>query len=70
MCAPKAPKVEPIPQRQAARLPDNGDPLVREGERRRRTALRMMIFGGATSKLGAASVSRAGGGQLGTTGGF
>lgn len=68
MCAPRAPKVEPIPQRQAARLPDNGDPLVRESERaRRRLSARMMIFGGAGGKLGAPSVS--GPASLGATGG-
>lgn len=43
MCTPKAPKVQPIPERQASRLPDSGDPAVREAMRRRRTALRAMV---------------------------
>lgn len=54
MCPPKAPKVEPIVQRIAARLPDNGDPAVREGARRRRFAMGSMI---AKSTLGAPMVA-------------
>lgn len=41
---PKAPKVEPIPERQAARLPDQGDPAIRESAKRRRFAMRTMIL--------------------------
>lgn len=38
MCVskPKAPKVQPIPDRMAAVLPDRGDPGVRAANRRRR----------------------------------
>ena len=35
MCAPKAPKVEKLPIRQAAMLPDNGDPSAAARARRR-----------------------------------
>jgi hypothetical protein len=56
MCAPKPPKVERVPERQAARLPDQGDPAVREGVRRRRFATRAMIL----PTLGAPSVSTLG----------
>ncbi len=56
MCAPKAPKIEPIPDRQAARLPDQGDPAVRESARRKRFATRAMTVM-AQSTLGAPSVA-------------
>ena len=65
MCvsAPKAPKVEPVPVREAARLPDNGDPLVRESQRnRRRIAMQAMALGGGS--IGAPRVST----PLGATG--
>ena len=62
MCVPgmpKTPKVEPIPERQAARLPDNGDPAVRAGSRRRGLLTKAMILPklglpqvGTTSTLG------------------
>lgn len=55
----KTPKVEPVPERQAARLPDQGDPAVRESARRKRFAMRAMILPtlgapnvGSTSTLG------------------
>lgn len=66
MCAPKmpkTPKVEPIPDRQVQRMPDNGDPAVRQGVRRRRDSLGAMIFS-RQGALGAPSVS-----GLGVTGG-
>lgn len=56
MCAPKTPKVEPIIQRVAARLPDNGDPAVREGARRRRLSFGMLTTK-AKSTLGAPAVA-------------
>lgn len=42
MCTPRPPKVQPIPDRQAARLPDNGDPLVRAGARKRKLVTQAM----------------------------
>lgn len=64
MCAPKAPKVEPIPVRESARLPDNGDPMLRESMRnRRRTALQAMVVGGSRP-IGAPRVAT----PLGATG--
>lgn len=54
--APKPPKVEPIPDRQAARLPDQGDPLVRENARRRRFATRALTVR-AQSTLGAPTIA-------------
>lgn len=44
MCAPKVPKIEPIPVRQAARLPDQGDTATREDSKRRKRAGRAMIL--------------------------
>ena len=35
MCTPKAPKVEKVPVRQAALMPDNGDPAGAARARRR-----------------------------------
>jgi hypothetical protein len=63
MCPPKTPKVEKIPERQPSRLPDNGDPAVREGLKRKRNAMSSMIFT-RQAGLGAPSVS-----GLGVTGG-
>lgn len=65
MCGvPKAPKVEKIPVRAAAILPDNGDPLVRNASRRRRLTSGAMIFSNQSGTLGAPSVS----GPIGTGG--
>jgi hypothetical protein len=68
MCA--APKIAPpqqIPDRQAARLPDNGDPLVRQSDiARRRLSASAMIFSGANGSLGMPSVT--GRAPLGSTG--
>lgn len=55
VCPPKVPQIEKIPDRQAARLPDNGDPAVREGARRKRLATRSMIL----PTLGAPTVTGA-----------
>ena len=44
MCAPKPPKVEQVPERQAARLPDNGDPTVRAASRKRRLVTQAMAL--------------------------
>jgi hypothetical protein len=47
MCAPKIkkPKVEPIPVRAAAALPDSGDPAARQNAtQRRRLTTSAMIF--------------------------
>lgn len=65
MCsAPKPPKVEKIPIRAAALLPDNGDPSARNAQRnRQRLTTSAMIFTNQGT-LGAPSVS----GPLGTTG--
>jgi len=59
MCAPKPPKVEKIPMRAAALLPDGGDPTARQngrGTSRRRMATSAMIFA-KQGGLGAPSVS-------------
>lgn len=65
MCStPKAPKVEKIPIRAAAILPDNGDPTVRTASRRRRLTSSAMIFSNKSGTLGAPSVS----GPIGTGG--
>lgn len=64
MCVPKAPKVDPVPIREAARLPDNGDPLVRESTRRQRLSQQSMIFAGGNGTLGIPSVTS----RLGSTG--
>ena len=55
MCvsAPKVPKIESVPERQAARLPDNGDPTVRAAQRRRRMVTQAMTL----PNLGLPSVS-------------
>lgn len=54
MSAPKAP--DPVPERQAAKMPDNGDPSIRQGDRsKRRLAMASSIFTGPT--LGAPTVS-------------
>lgn len=67
MCAPRVPKPTPIPERQAARNPDNGDPLVREATRSRaRLATSAMIFAGRNGTLGMPSVTGPSG--LGNTG--
>ena len=36
MCAPKTPKVDPVPVRAATVLPNNGDPTIRAADRQRR----------------------------------
>lgn len=65
MCsAPKPPKVEKIPIRAAAILPDNGDPTVRTANRRRRLTSSAMIFSNKGGTLGMPSVS----GPIGTGG--
>lgn len=66
MCAsaPKPPKVEKIPIRAAALLPDNGDPSARSAQRnRQRLTTSAMIFTNQGT-LGSPAVS----GPLGTTG--
>lgn len=57
MCsAPKAPKVQPIPERRASVMPDGGDPALRYAYRnRRRLSPAAMIFTNQ-STLGAPSV--------------
>jgi hypothetical protein len=57
ICAPKAPKVEPVVQRIAARLPDNGDPAVRESARRRRLSFGALMTR-AKSTLGAPALAQ------------
>lgn len=57
MCAPKPPKVEKLPVRAAAILPDGGDPTVRANARsNRRLTTSAMIFSKG-GKLGAPSVT-------------
>ncbi len=59
MCVskPKAPKVEPIPDRRASVLPDGGDPSVRAMNRnRRRLTPSSMIFSNQGT-LGAPSIA-------------
>ena len=64
MCPPKTPKVEKLPVRAAAVMPDGGDPIARTAARaRRRLTTSAMIFSGKGG-LGAPSVST----PLGTTG--
>lgn len=59
MCFMKTPKMpDPVPERQAAKMPDNGDPTIRNSDRaKRRLAFASSIFTGPT--LGAPSVSGA-----------
>lgn len=57
MCVPKAPKVETVAVREAGRLPDSGDPLVREASKRRRLSQSSMIFAGADGTLGMPSLA-------------
>lgn len=53
---PKMPATSDVPQRQAARTPDNGDPTARVADRgRRRIAMAQSIYTSPT--LGAPSVS-------------
>lgn len=55
--APKAPKLQPIPDRRASVLPDGGDPSRRLSDRaQRRLAVSSMIFTNQGT-LGAPSVS-------------
>jgi hypothetical protein len=59
MCAgkPKAPKVEPIPDRRASVLPDGGDPTVRQMNRNRRRLMPSSMIFTNQGTLGAPSVS-------------
>lgn len=61
MCVskPRAPKVEPIPDRRAAVLPDGGDPSLRPDARKRNrvSSAAAMIFTNQGS-LGAPAVAR------------
>lgn len=61
MCGskPKAPKVQDIPIRAAAMMPDNGDPSVRLGLRTRRslTTAAAVIAGRGGASIGAPSTS-------------
>lgn len=59
MCTPSTPPVQQIPDRQPARLPDNGDPAVRAASRRRGLLTQAMALPslglgavGSTSTLG------------------
>lgn len=59
MCtgAPKAPKVQPIPDRRPSVLPDGGDPSVRlQNRNRRRLMASSMIFTNQGT-LGAPSIA-------------
>lgn len=65
MCAPKKPKVEKIPVRAAAIMPDAGDAAVRAGQRnKRRMSTSAMMFAGKLAGIGAPNVS----GPIGTGG--
>ena len=67
MCPPKAPKMKDIavpPQRQAAVLPDGGDPMVRQGLKNMKELSRStMIFTSASGNLGLPSTATLGGGS-------
>lgn len=53
---PDAP--DPVPERQAARSPDNGDPTIRQSDRsRRRLAMAASIFTPQNGTLGVPAVS-------------
>lgn len=57
MCFMKTPKApDPVPERQAAKQPDGGDPSIRNSDKaKRRLAMASSIFTGPT--LGAPTVS-------------
>lgn len=61
MCsAPDIPAPQQVPERQAARMPDNGDPGIRASDRKRRmlTVAASILTGG---RLGIPSVAAPGG---------
>jgi hypothetical protein len=62
MCVgkPKAPKVQPIPDRVAARLPDQGDPGVRATSRTKRKLMPAAMIFTNQGTLGAPSVTSPG----------
>lgn len=59
MCVskPKAPKVEPIPDRRASVLPDGGDPAMRALNRNRRRLMPSSMIFTKQGTLGAPSVA-------------
>ena len=59
MCisAPKAPKVEPIPDRRASVLPDGGDPSARLSDRNKRRLMPSSMIFTNQGTLGAPSVT-------------
>lgn len=57
MCPPKVPKVEKIPDRQASRMPDMGDPAVRMADRNKRRLTTAAMTFTNQGTLGAPSVS-------------
>lgn len=67
MCFVNTPDMpEPVPQRQAARSPDNGDPTARSQDKaRRRLAMAASIFTPQNGTLGAPAVSGGGAATLG-----
>lgn len=62
MCAgkPKAPKVEPIPDRRASVLPDGGDPSVRQTNRNRKRLMPSSMIFTNQGTLGAPSIASPG----------
>jgi len=58
MCSPpKAPKVQPVPDRRGSVLPDGGDPSARLGNRNRRRLMPSSMIFTNQGTLGAPSTS-------------
>jgi hypothetical protein len=60
MCAPKppkAPKVQPIPDRRASVLPNGGDPSIRASRRNRRATMPSAMIFTNQGTLGAPSIT-------------
>lgn len=63
MCAPKAPKVTPIPDRRASVLPDGGDPTARLARRNSGRLMPSAMIFTNQGLLGAPSLAAPSGGR-------